>query len=140
MRNRIVILSTVAVVVFFLCVWLLTGGRGNTASCERVLGGSDVYSEQDIVQAMDLVENTFRSEFVGCYLIKLAYDDELSMHYCEEWADQYDADQAMVLTSVFDVGASGGDGSLKPNSTYSNWQWILTRTSGEPWVLQTWGY
>lgn len=140
MKRRIAILSTVAVVVFFLIMWVMTGGRGNTSSCERHIGKSAIYSEHEIDQAMDLVENMFVSEFKGCYLISLTYEEELSMLYCDDWASQYAADEALILTSVFDVGPTGGDGSLNPNSTYSNWQWILTRNEGEPWTLQTWGY
>ena len=37
------------------------------------------------------------------------------------------------------IVCAGGDGSLNPNSTYRNYQWILTRSSGR-WELQTWGY
>ena len=58
----------------------------------------------------------------------------------EGWAEQYDAEQAIVLVSSFDVDSSGGDGSLNPNSTYDNWKWILTRNDNEKWTLQTWGY
>ena len=45
-----------------------------------------------------------------------------------------------LLDSVFYVDASGSDGSLNPNSTYTNWQWVLTRDRGGKWVLRTWGY
>ena len=140
MKRRIAILSTVAVVVFFLIMWVMIGGRGNTSSCERYIGKSAIYSEHEIDQAMDLVENVFATEFKGCYLISLTYDEALSMLYCDNWSSKYAADEALILTSVFDVGPTGGDGSLNPNSTYSNWQWILTRNAGEPWSLQTWGY
>ena len=140
LKRRIAILSTVAVVLFFLIIWMMTGGRGNTSSCERYIGASKLYSEHEIGQAMDLVESVFESEFKGCYLISLTYEEELSMLYCDDWASQYDADEALILASVFDVGPSGGDGSLKQNSTYSNWQWVLTRNKGESWTLQTWGY
>ena len=48
--------------------------------------------------------------------------------------------EAVVLTSSFDVDGRGGDGSLNPNSSYTKWLWILTRTGSGDWILQTWGY
>ena len=58
----------------------------------------------------------------------------------QRWAERYDADQAVVVTSDFDVDESGGDGSLNPNSTYSDWEWVLVRDEGGQWTVQTWGY
>ena len=140
MKKKLTILVTVTVIVFVVFLWFLTGGGGNTSECERIVGESTVYTEKELNAAMDVVEQQFRQNFAGCYLIRLTYDEALSDLYCADWAVQYDADQPIVLTSVFDVGPSGGDGSLNPNSTYSNWQWILTRNDQEDWVLQTWGY
>jgi len=140
MKKRMTVLTVTVVVVFAIITWFLIGGKGNTSECERIIGESVIYSAAEINQMMDLVEKTFRNEFQGCYLIQLTYDETLSSLYCEDWAAIYEADQAVVLTSVFDVSASGGDGSLNPNSTYSNWQWILTRNGQEDWVLRTWGY
>ena len=40
----------------------------------------------------------------------------------------------------FDVDSSGGDGSLNPNSTYSDWKWILVRTNGGHWQHVDHGY
>ena len=57
----------------------------------------------------------------------------------ESWAEQYDAEEAMVLYSDFDVDSSGGDGSLNPNSTYTDWSWVLVRENGGAWKIATWG-
>ena len=70
----------------------------------------------------------------------LSYDETYSVTFSQDWAAQYDAQEAIVLLSCFTVDGSGGDGSFTPNGTYGNWQWILTRSSGEGWVLRTWGY
>ena len=43
-----------------------------------------------------------------------------------------------MLTSSFEVGENGPV-TLNPNSTYRNWQWILTR-SGGIWKLRDSGY
>lgn len=47
----------------------------------------------------------------------------------------------IILLSEFDVGPSGGDGSLNPNSTYDNFIWILIRDDkSSPWKIDDWGY
>ena len=42
-----------------------------------------------------------------------------------------------VVTENFTVDESGGDGSLNPNSTYEDWNWILVRSGGS-WTLKAW--
>ena len=44
------------------------------------------------------------------------------------------------MLSNFTVDGSGGDGSLNPNSTYKNWNWILVRGGSGDWTLKDWGY
>ena len=129
-------------ILLLLLTMLLSGcGRGgNIRQSVRNVGASVSYSEAEINDVMDVVEDYFRKEFDGCTLKELSYDEEVSDKASGEWAAQYNADKAVVLTSTFDVDSSGGDGSLNPNSTYSGWQWILTQNDGDKWVLQTWGY
>ena len=47
---------------------------------------------------------------------------------------------SIVLYSPFDMDASGGDGSLEPNTTYDDFQWILVRDNGGTWEVKTYGY
>lgn len=117
---------------------MLSGG--NTQNVQRVIGESKLYTQEEIGEMMDVVEREFRREFRGCTLRELKYDEELSMRQSEDWAAQYAADEAVVLTSAFDVDGRGGDGSLNPNSSYTKWLWILTRNGNGSWILQTWGY
>lgn len=132
-------------IVTFLLVILLTlslagCGWGSTRGLKTKIGSSDVFTQEDIESAMGIVTEFFRKEFEGCTLKTLEYSEELPRDDAEEWAEQYDAEEAIVLLSSFTVGIYGSDGSLNPGSTYENWQWILTRNSGEAWTLQTWGY
>lgn len=48
--------------------------------------------------------------------------------------------EAIVLVSTFDVDASGGDGSLNPDDTYENWEWVLVRDKDGTWRHVTHGY
>jgi hypothetical protein len=100
-----------------------------------------VYREQEIDDAKDIVKRKFKSEFKGCVLTDLWYDEDVSISSSDEWTKQYNADEAIVLLSNFDVDSSGGDGSLNPNETYTDWQWILVRNKeNSKWTLKTWGY
>ena len=115
-------------------------GGGDVSQVQRVIGESSLYSKADIEQMMDTVERTFRREFKGCTLLELKYDEAFSQKQSGDWAEQCRTDEAVVLTSSFQVDGSGGDGSLNPNSTYSKWMWVLTRNEGGDWKMQTWGY
>ena len=133
-------LIAVVLVLALVLSLVACGTGGDVSTYGRRLDESEVYSEEEIIAAMDVVEAFFKKEYDGCKLNNLEYIEELSVEAADEWAEQYLAEEAIVLISSFDVDSSGGDGSLEPNETYDNWQWILTRNEGEDWTLQTWGY
>ena len=137
-RLRLWILLILIALAGMLSQALLRGG--DVSSVQRIIGESSLYSREEIEEMMEVVEKTFRREFKGCALTELEYDEELSKKQSGDWAEQCQADEAVVLTSSFDVDGSGGDGSLNPNSTYSRWLWVLTRNEGGDWQLRTWGY
>ncbi len=93
---------------------------------------SEMYSQADIDSAI----NTIKREFLfwkGCTLLEIYYaGDELTKE-CQEWAERYDADEAIVLMSSFYVGKDCGDSSLNRDSTYTHWNWILVRTENGKW-------
>lgn len=110
--------------ICLICLFalLLTGcGRGGDASQVRMhVGESEFYTQQEIEQAMEVAMNHFRMKFAGCTMTKIDYDEEKSGKAAGEWSQQYGADEGIVLYSSFDVDASGGDGSLNPNSPIPN--------------------
>ena len=123
-----------------LALFLSACGGGNASEVQVITGESEIFTEREIEDAMEVAMNHFRREFDGCTMTKIEYNESQSRGAAAEWAQYYGADEGIVLYSSFDVAASGGDGSFNPNSTYSNWQWVLTRNKGENWVLRTWGY
>ena len=123
--------------LLLLAAALLTA-CGDVRNVERVMSVSECYTEGEIHDAMDVVTAYFSKEFDGCRLKNLRYDEPLAEQ--QEWAKQYDADEAIVLLSDFSVSGFGGDGSLNPNENYMIWKWILTRSDGGAWKLQTWGF
>lgn len=133
--------KAVIVLLILTLIFLLAGcRRGNTRYLKTDIGSSDVYTSEDIEKAIQVVASYFRKEFDGCTLRTIEYNENRSLRAAEGWAKQYAAEEAIILLSSFTVGIYGGDGSLNPGDTYTDWQWILTRNSGEKWTLQTWGY
>lgn len=132
------------IVCTMLCIMLLFGLSacgGDVSEVKTHNVESESYSEEDIKAAIDTIKKEFKSDWKGCTLTEIYYagDDCTKDH--KDWADRNNADEVIVLLSSFDVDSSGGDGSLNPNSTYSDWKWILVRTDGgkwqhvDPWIL-----
>ena len=137
MKKAIVITASLILLLLSLTA---CNTSGTTKNCERNISESALYSEEEINEIMDIVADYFKAEFEGCELKELVYDEEFSNAQSDGWAKQYDSDRAIVFESDFYVSSTGGDGSLNQDYTYKNWQWILTQSEGEEWVLRTWGY
>lgn len=120
---------------------------GKTDNVVVSIGESHKFSEIEIKNAVNCVKEKFK-DFEGCNLTKLWYDEEKSNKFIEGYMSNgrgsdngVKAENVIVLLSDFDVDSSGGDGSLNPNSTYSDWNWILIRDSKtENWRVDDWGY
>ena len=100
---------------------------------------SNIYSYDDITSAINTVIDYFNENFKGCTLKEIYYAGD-NENYFKEILQQYGADEAIVLTSTFDVDGSGGDGSLNPNSTYKDWIWLLVRNKQGEWKHVDHGY
>ena len=137
MKKAIIIIVSLILLLLSLTA---CNNSGSIKNCERSISESVLYTEKEINSLMDIVADYFKAEFKGCELKELVYDEEASDKQSAEWAQQYDADKAIVFTSSFYVSPTGGDGSLNQDYTYKNWSWILTQTDNENWVLRTWGY
>lgn len=98
------------------------------------------YTDAEIAAAIDAATAYFHKNFTGCTLTEITYGGDERTQAHEEWAARHDADEVIVLLSSFDVDASGGDGSLNPNSTYDNWMWIMVRSNGGAWRHADHGY
>ncbi len=139
-KRRYIPILLILIIVISIVFFFLKKDVGDVSNVSRKVTASEVYSQKDINDAMDAVVKYFRNHFEGCKLTQLCYKDSTSVTESGGWAIQYNADQAIVLLSTFDVDAAGGDGSFNPNETYSDWQWILVRNKGGAWEVKTWGY
>lgn len=113
---------------------------GDVSDVEILDCPSEFYTDREIREAINTVKRYFKKEFDDCTLTQIAYlGDEGNKVYADD-AARYDADEVIVLVSSFDVGPSGGDGSLEPNGTYTKWKWILVRDRGGSWRHVDHGY
>ena len=118
----------------------LSACGGKVSDAQTLEYHSDVYTDAQINDAIQVTRRYFRKEFSGCTLVDITYLGDDKQADFQDWADRNDADQVIVLVSTFTVDASGGDGSLNPNSTYTNWKWILVRNDGGKWRHVDHGY
>ncbi|MBP3339880.1 MAG: hypothetical protein J6L69_10815 [Lachnospiraceae bacterium] len=128
-----IIISALSAISLCAC-----GGKVSGAKTHEV--DSEIYSQEDIESAIDVIKDEFKEEWSGCTLTEIYYaGDEVTKDH-QDWADRNDADEVIVLLSSFDVDSSGGDGSLSPDSTYDDWNWILVRINGGQWKHVDHGY
>ena len=126
-------------VMFILLLTLSAcGGKLSEGMQVEITEGDTYYSNEDIQAAVDTVEKEFKKDFPGCTMT-LRYTALSGKDSNTEWATQYNAEEAMVLYSDFTVDDSGRSESLNPDSTYTDWQWVLVRHAGEKWKIATCG-
>lgn len=104
-------------------------------------GNSDVYSKQDMDEAIKMIKDRFYS-WKGCKLYSISYagDDfcERELDYCNTLADAgVTYTECIVFRMRFRSPIFGG-GAWNPNFEY-DWSWYLARTQGGEWELLTWG-
>lgn len=99
---------------------------------------SDIHNQEDYREAVAAALEYFNN-FEGCYMseIKYAGDDETK---AEAEYQKCDPKDVIVLISTFETGDNGGDGSLEPNKTYSDYKWIIMRDEDGTWKHKDHGY
>ena len=130
----------VCIILCSLLVFSLSACGGDISRVNTHNVNSEIYSQEDINAAIDTIKKEFMMNWGGCTLTEIYYAGDDSSKDHQDWADRNNADEVIVLLSSFDVDSSGGDGSLNPNSTYSDWNWILVRTYGGKWQHVDHGY
>lgn len=142
--KKIIIFLCLILAVFSLVAYRQAGKTNNVVvNIEK----SNKFSEKEINDAIICVKKKFK-DFKGCTLTKLWYDEERSNIIIGGYltngkgsVNSVKADNIIVLLSNFDVDSSGVDGGFNPNSSYSNWNWILIRDSkAGHWKVDDWGY
>ena len=104
------------------------------------------FTIEEITKAIDCVKQNF--SFPACTLTKLWYDEEKSNSFTQDYlkygkgsVNGAQAENVIVILSNFDVDSSGDNPVLNPNSTYTEYRWILIRDSKTSnWEIDDCGY
>ena len=106
---------------------------GQTSSAEIHLGPSQHYTREDLDACVRLVREKFRSDFKGCRLDSLTYDEDFS----DAYDSPYGADSLVLLS---DWSTTEGCEDPSGITHAENWQWIFTRSDDGTWILRGSGY
>lgn len=138
--------------ILYFCVILsmfslVACNKENVSSGINVsVGESTKFTKEEINEAVDCVKENFN--FPDSTLTDLWYDENKSNSFIDGYLEAgngsvngVDAKNAIVLLSNFDVGDSGENTVLNPNSSYTNYKWILIRDGKEKdWKIDDSGY
>ena len=139
-KKKFVVIIIVLLIVAgaFVVTEFYLGDNGKTDNVRIGQIDSSKFSSDEIDAAMNCVIDKFKADFSGCELTDLWYDEEFSN---TRIAESYDIDNTIVILSNFNVDSNGASLGLNPDSTYTDWMWILTRDSEkDQWTAKDWGY
>ena len=101
---------------------------------------SEIYSKKDIEEAMDVVKQSFSSEFSNCTLEAMSYGSDERVY---EWKDYYhkeDKNLDYILIDVtFHTGSLDRSQTLNENSTY-DWTCSLVKYDHGQWEVEDFGF
>ena len=124
-----------AILIVCMIAFMIAGcGKKNGGNIDNVQipdwKPSEIYADSDIEGAFQAVKDYFKSEFDGCTLTKLYYPGDTWTDEFYQRAEQYHADEAIIILSSYD----------KDSSMYDDYQFILIRNDGGDWEHATHGY
>ena len=109
--------------------------------------GSELFSEEELDEAVGLILAEFDGWPEGCELHYLVYaGDEACTPENLTWlsslnsGDRRYAECAEFLSEFRSPEDPESAGAFEPDMIYSDWQWWLAREEGGDWELLTWGY
>ncbi|MBR3962358.1 MAG: hypothetical protein IKK14_02405 [Oscillospiraceae bacterium] len=126
------------VFIFVIAIIVLCfSGCGTDFSVRKNVGDSEIFSKEDIEEAMDIVcEVIKKSE--GYVLLELKYEEDFCKKQMKYYKERYGTDEVIVLRSKFFV-LKETEGALEKGEI-AKWSWILVRNMGEEWELKDAGY
>ncbi len=128
-----------------LCIILsltlsLVGCSNNTSNVSIDYGTSELYTNEDIDKAIEMVKKEF-SSFDGCELYSLSYaGDEVSTEELERINAKSDNEYTayIVLNSRFQ-SPKQNSGGWEPDTEYT-WRWYVAKDNRGNWELTGYGY
>ena len=133
--------------MLIVCFIIANNQGGKTDNVAVSIEESDVFTAEEMKEAIKTVKRKFRG-FGGCEMTKLWYSEDDSNEVIKDYLNSgggsetgLKEENVIVLFSDFNVDSSGAEEGLNPNSTYTDWNWILVRNNiTNNWKIKDWGY
>jgi len=115
----------------------------NSDDIEITYGESEQFSDSEMEDAVDAIKEKFK-DFEGCELIKIWYEESKANFEIERYLTRENSmkrENIIIFYSDFKVDSTGRNPVLNPDSTYTDWMWVLTREDiTKEWTVKDWGY
>ena len=124
-----------------LLALLLCGCGGKTGDAQIMIGSSELYSREELLDAADSVLADFQSGFGDCKLLRVTYSEKHTLREGKYMGSAGEKEDVAVFLADFYVGKDAlAVGALIPGQTCSNYQFILSRNIWGEWVVRNKGY
>ena len=113
---------------------------GDVSNVKIISMESEIYSTEEINNAIDVILEEFEENYNGCSLLEIEYIGDENNDVYRDWAIRNNKSEVIVFISNFKVNPNGGNGVLNSNSEYDDYSWILVRNENENWKYVDGGY
>lgn len=125
-----------------LCISLFIGcsNMGNVSNVEIVTIESEIYSQEEILDAIDVVKAEFVG-FTGCTLTKIGYVGDQEMYKVVATEDVLDDPPYIILDCEFSTSESSAEDGFNENEIYQYgwWKWYLEKDALGNWKIDNYG-
>lgn len=141
-----ILLGIIVVIFIWLGVFIVdylkrhSFETGNVSNVKIIPIESEIYSNEEINNAIDVILDYFEKNFNGCSLLEIEYIGDENNDDYRDWAIRNNKSEVIVFISNFKVNPNGGNGVLNSNSEYDDYSWILVRNENENWKYVDGGY
>ena len=123
--------------IFALILSLTSCGTLNFVDIEEFT--SDVYTEDDITSAMEVVLESFRGR-TDTVLLRLSYIGDEKLADYQDWADRNNADDVIVFLTDYYISFFSDNPIMNTGFKYEDYNYILVRSDGGEWEIVDHGY
>ena len=117
----------------------LPAAPGNTENVRIIPKESELFTEEEIAEAIEVVLADFREDWWGCTLTEIGYAGDDAVRAYQPYSPWTNGERMMMLISSFEVAERGADQSFEPG-TWRDWNWILIQQEDGSWVHVDHGY
>ena len=130
--------KAIAILLLFTC--LISCSSCGTRYVNISEFSSDIYSNEDIAAAMEVVLQTFYESEERWTLLELSYIGDDRMEDYQDYTEREKADEVIVLLSDFYISIFSDSPVMNTGSKYHDYKWILVRNEETDWHIVDRGY